>query len=117
MDGVHAARLGGGDDAIDVEVGGDRPLALADLVRLVRLEPMQCVTIFVRVNGHGPNAKLMSGPTNSNSDLTAVGNEQLANGLHTGRVLCKREFGMGGNSTHMSAFATAGGSAMSGSEG
>ena len=117
MDRIDSRFLRDADDRGDVEVRLDRLAPLADLVRLVRLEPMQCVTIFVRVNGHGPNAKLMSGPTNSNSDLTAVGNEQLANGLHTGRVLCKREFGMGGNSTHMSAFATAGGSAMSGSEG
>ena len=41
MDGVDALLLRQRDDALDVEVGLDRPLALADLVGLVGLEAVQ----------------------------------------------------------------------------
>ena len=77
----------------NVEVGADRFARLTDLVRLVRLKTVECVTVFVRVNGDGPNVQLMCGSTDADRDFASIGNEQLFNGLHTKSVFSLEMFG------------------------
>ena len=53
MDGIDPLRLGGGHDALDVQVGGDRPLALTDQVGLIGLEAVNAEPVLLRVDRHG----------------------------------------------------------------
>ena len=50
VNGVDAALLRERHDPVDVEIGLDRPLALADQIGLVRLESMQAESIFVGID-------------------------------------------------------------------
>ena len=85
VDGVHAVLFGGGDDAVDVEVGGDGALALADLVGLVGLVTVDTEAIFLRENCDRAEIQLGAGAKNPDRDLAAVGGHQLLDGAHGGR--------------------------------
>ena len=57
MDRVHALLLRDRDDALDVEIGADRSLPLADPVRFVRLETVEREAVFLGVDGDGAQAQ------------------------------------------------------------
>ena len=65
------------DDAVGVEVRADRVAALADLVGLVRLEPVLGAPVLVREDGDGPAADLVRRTEGADGDLSAVGHEHL----------------------------------------
>jgi hypothetical protein len=77
MDRVDILLAGEGDDALDVEIGGHRPLAFADEVGLVRLEAVHAEAVLLGVDGHGAQAHLVRGPEDADGDLGAVGGHQL----------------------------------------
>ncbi len=56
MNGVDALFLSQCNDAGNVEIGFDRTLARSDLVSLVRLEPVQSQTVFLRIDSDGAQA-------------------------------------------------------------
>ena len=58
MDRVDALFRGQRDDALDVEIGLDRPLALADQVGFVGLEAVQREAVFLGIDGDGAQARV-----------------------------------------------------------
>ena len=78
MDRVHAPFLRERDDAGDVEVGADRPLALADEIRLVGLEAMDGEAVFLRIDGDGLQTEFGGGAEYADGDLAAIGHEQFS---------------------------------------
>ena len=86
MDRIDTRFFRDADNRGDVEVRLDRLAPLTDLIRLIRLEAVQGVAVFVRVDGNGADPKFVGRSKNSDGDFTAVGNEQLADGLHAAGV-------------------------------
>ena len=84
MDGVDARFLGHRDDALDVEIRGDRALALADEIGLVRLEAMDAEAVLLGVNGDGAQAQFGAGAENADGDFAAVGRHQFLELTTTG---------------------------------
>src|SRR5262245_46510023 len=82
MNAVHAVLLGDGHDVRNVQVGADRLAGYAYQVRLVRLEAVQGVAVFVRIDGDGADAQLVRGAKHTNGDFAAVGDQQLCNFRH-----------------------------------
>ena len=78
VDRVGARPPGGGDHLLDREVGPDRMALLADLVRLVGLEPVLGVAVLDREDGHRRGAELVRGAEAPDRDLPAVGHQHLA---------------------------------------
>ncbi len=76
MNGVGRGFEGDADDVGDVEIGLDRPLALAHQIAFVSLGPVQREAIFLRVDGDGADAELGGGAHDSNGDFAAVGDEK-----------------------------------------
>jgi hypothetical protein len=68
------------NDVLDVEVGLDRPLALADEVSLVCLGPVQREAVLLGIDRHRPHAQLSGSTHDADGDLAAIGNQQGANG-------------------------------------
>ena len=60
----------------------DRLARLADQVRLVRLEAVQGVAVFVRIDRDRANAQLMRGAENADGDFAAIGDQQLGDLRH-----------------------------------
>ena len=77
VDGVRSRPHRGGDDRLRVEVGPHRVAALADLVGLVRLQPVLGPAVLVREDRHRPRPELVGGPERPDRDLAAVGHEDL----------------------------------------
>ena len=77
MDRVDAFFLRQRDDAVDVQVGLDRALALADQVGFVRLEAVQAEAVFLGIDGDGAQAELGGGAHDADGDFAAVEGEQL----------------------------------------
>ena len=50
----------------------------ADLVRLVGLQPVQRVAVFVRKHGDRPRTEFVAGAERPDRDLSAVGHQNLA---------------------------------------
>src|SRR5690606_7365942 len=71
------------EDLVDRQVGGDRRLALADQVGLVRLVPVLVMPLLLAVDRDGADAEFAACPEHPDRDLTAVGAQDLAEG---GRV-------------------------------
>ena len=65
------------DDAIHVEIGLDRTLAFADLVRLVGLETVQAEPVLLRVDGDGAQPELSGRAQDADGDLAAVQGKQF----------------------------------------
>ena len=77
MDRIGAGLLCDPDDVVHIEVGLDRPLALADPVRLPRIETMQGQPILGRVDADGRNVQLTSRAEYADRYFAAVGDEDL----------------------------------------
>ena len=82
MDGVDPLGLGRGHDALDVEVGGDRTLALTDQVRFIGLEAVQAEAVFLRVDGDGAQVQFGRGAEDAHRDLGTVGRQELPKRAH-----------------------------------
>ena len=77
MDQRHALRLRHRDDALDVEVGADRPLVAIQSVGLVGLEAVDGKAIFLGVNGNGAETEFIGGAENTDRDFPAVGGQKF----------------------------------------
>jgi hypothetical protein len=82
MDGIHADLLRQRDQARDVEVRRDRPLALADLIGLVGLEAVQGETVLVAVDRHGADAQLIRRTKDADRNLAAIRHQQFLDRFH-----------------------------------
>ncbi len=76
MDGIGAGLDGDAHDVVDVEVGLDRALALADQVALVRLHAVQREAVLLRVDRDRADAQLVGRTHDADRDLAAVRDEQ-----------------------------------------
>ena len=81
VDRVDAALLRQRHDPVDVEIGLDRPLALADQIGFVRLESMQAEAIFVGIDGGGADLQFVGGAENADRDFSAIQSQKFFN-LH-----------------------------------
>ena len=79
---VDALRLRDVDDALDVEIGSDRPFPFAHLIRLVRLVAVDAQTGFVGKYRDRPQSKLRPGAKNTHGDFAAVGSHELLDGTN-----------------------------------
>ena len=77
VDGIGARLDGGLDDQPGVEVGPHRMPGLADLVRLVGLEPVLGIAVLVGEHRHRLGAELVGGAEGADRDLAAVGHQNL----------------------------------------
>ena len=77
MDRVDALLLGQRDDAVDVEIGLDRALALADQIGLVGLEAVQREAILLRIDGDGAHAQFVGGAEDADGDFAAIQCEEF----------------------------------------
>ena len=75
--------LGQGDDAVDVQIGFHRPLALADLVGFVGFEAVQAQPVFFGIDGDGAQAELGRRAHDADGDFTAIEGEQF---FHSERI-------------------------------
>ena len=93
MNGVGARQLGDADRLGDRQVAFDRSeialqmRAAADLVALVRLEPVQRVLVLLRPDRDRPDAQFVRRAKNADGDLGAVGDEDLGDRQGRLRVL------------------------------
>ncbi len=65
------------DDTIDVEISGNRPLARANEVRLVSLEPVDAQAVLLRIDGNRAKIQFGGGPEDADGNLASVSDEQL----------------------------------------
>ncbi len=79
IDRVGAGLLGDADDFVDRKIRPDGVALLADLVRLVGLEPVQGVAILIRIDRDRRDAHLVGRPERANRDLAAVRYQDLRN--------------------------------------
>ena len=77
MDGVDPLRLGGGHDALDVQVGGDRALTLTDQVGLIGLEAVNAEPVLLRIDGHSAQIEFSRRPEDADRDFGTVGRQEL----------------------------------------
>jgi hypothetical protein len=77
MDGVHAFFARQRDDAIHVEIGFHRTLALADQVGFIGLEAVQGEPVFLRVDGDGAQAEFIGRAQDADGDFAAIECQQL----------------------------------------
>ena len=86
VDGVDVRLARDADHLTDVEIGGDGSQTLADLVGLVRLEPVQGELVLLGEHRHGGDAELVGRAEDANGDLRPVGDKDLADGqnAHSG---------------------------------
>ena len=81
MDRVYRGALGCVEDLVDSQIGVDRPLSLADEIRLVRLVAMLVEAVLLAVDGDGPDAEFVAGAEDANGDLAAIRAEHLGQRL------------------------------------
>ncbi len=79
VDRVGAGLPGDADDLVDRQVGPHGVARLADLIRLVGLQPVRGVAVLVRVDRDGRDAHLVGRPEGADRDLAAVGDQDLRN--------------------------------------
>ena len=82
VDGVHLIFLSQRDDRLDVEIGADRLLRLADQIGFIGLEAVKRVSVLVRIDRHRANAQLMGRAKDANRDLATIGDEELLDLFH-----------------------------------
>ena len=78
VDGVRAGFEGDTDDLVDVEVGADGVPDLADLVRLVGLQPVEGVAVLVREHRDRAGSQLERRAEGADRDLSTIGHQDLA---------------------------------------
>src|SRR5271157_1595276 len=79
MDGVHVMLFGHRDDSGNIEIRLDGPFSGAYLVGFIGFEAVQGQAIFLRVNGHGAQAKLVGGTEDTDGNFAAIGSQYFAN--------------------------------------
>ncbi len=84
VDRIDFVIPGDADHLVDVEIGLERALALADPVGLVGLEPVQGELVLLGVDRDGLDAELGRGPEHPDRDLRTVGGEQAADRVRCG---------------------------------
>ena len=89
MDRVHLRLTRDAEDVVDLEVGLDRALALADQIGLVGLEAVQREAVLLGVDRDGADAELVGGAQHADGDFAAVGDEEAADPLRHGRFHSK----------------------------
>ena len=82
VDRVGARAQGDRDDGVGVEVGAHRVPVLADLVGLVRLEPVLGPAVLAGEDRHRGGAHLVGRTERPDGDLAAVGHEHLGEHDH-----------------------------------
>ena len=81
MDGVDLMIPGDLYDAFYIEVSLDGALPFADTIRFVRFVAVQGQGIFLRIDGHCPDAQFRAGPENTDGNLAAVGHQDRSDFL------------------------------------
>src|SRR6185437_2774720 len=77
VDRLGARALGRGEDLLDAEVVL-RGRTVAQVVGLVRALDVRRVAVQLRIDGHARDPHLLQGARDADRDLTAVGNQDLA---------------------------------------
>ena len=77
VDRIGAGPARGRDDLVDRQVRPYRMALLADLIRLVGLEPVHGVAVLVRIHRDGRDAQFVGGAERADRDFAAVGDEDL----------------------------------------
>ena len=77
VDGIHVAALGQVNDAVNVQIGPQGGLVLADKVGLVRLGAEEGEGVLVGVHGHRVQAQVVAGPEHPDGDLAPVGHQDF----------------------------------------
>src|SRR6516225_3175403 len=93
MNGVDVLSFCQRDDPCSIQVRFYGTFAGTHLIGLVGLEAVQGQPVFLRIDGHGAQAKLIGGAKNADGDFAAVGSQQFADWflfpLHGGGALPK----------------------------
>ncbi len=76
VDGVDAGVQRYADDGVDIQIGVDGALALADQVALVGLEAVQGEAVFLRIDGDRSHAQFGGGAKHANGDFAPIGDKQ-----------------------------------------
>ena len=79
MDSVDAFLFRQRYDSRNVQIGFHGTLGGANLIGFVSLKAMQRQPVFLRIDGHRAQAKLIGGAENAYGDFAAIGGEKLAN--------------------------------------
>ena len=77
MNRINAFFLGQRDNAVDIQIRGDRTFALADEVSFVGLEAMETKAILLGIDGHGAEPEFGARAENADRDFAAVGSEEF----------------------------------------
>ena len=93
VDGIDALFLGDPDHTFDVEVGGHRTLAGADLVGLIRFEAMDAKPVFLGEHGDGAQIEFGAGSEDAHGDFRAVGRHEFGDRTDSGRGGSRRSHG------------------------
>ncbi len=86
MDRVYSCGQRDAHDALDVEVGLNRRQPFADQIGLGHLESMQGEAIFLRIDCNAIDIELGGRTHYANSYLTAIGDQDFLDWLHTGSL-------------------------------
>ena len=91
VDGVDPVGDRRGDDPVDIQIRPNRLPFLADAIRLVGLEAVQGVPIFMRIDRDRADAQLMGRAKHADRNFAAIGDEQFADSFyHVGRAYSNR---------------------------
>src|SRR6478736_10152881 len=82
MNGIDFAFNSKSDDVFEFHVCLQRPAGLADDISFVRLESVQGVAVFVRINSDGANTQFVGAAKYADGDLATIGNKKSSNWLH-----------------------------------
>lgn len=77
MDRVNSGLHSDFNDPLPVEIGRDRPRALAQMIRLIRLETMQRELVLFGIDRNSAYPEFIRRAKNTNRNLAAVGDEQF----------------------------------------
>jgi len=77
VDRICTAPLGSGDNGLHRQVATHRVPRLADLVGLVRLEPVHRIAVFIGVDRNRVDSEFIGGAERADGDLSAVGDQHF----------------------------------------
>jgi hypothetical protein len=80
MNGINFFFLGQRDDAFAIEVRLYRALAGTDQISFIRFKAVERQPVFLRIDRHGAQAKLIGRSKNSDGDLAPIGRQQFTDG-------------------------------------